>query len=399
MVGNFSLYRKGTMRARALPLARALVRRGHDVRIVLPALDTPRFSPRGEQDGVSIVHVAVAGSAGTALALAREAMAGSPEVVHTFKPISYAGLIASQVQLLRRLGLSRARLVVDTDDWEGTGGWATLANRPAWLRWLIDRQERWTLRHAAAVTVASRQLEMLVRGLRVPRERIHYVPNGADSSAAIWDEKIRRTRRQALALGDAPVILLYTRFFEYPLERVADVFARVAARVPGATLLVVGKGFHHEEDALRRLLVANGLSESARFVGWAEPETLPGYFAAADAAIYPLDDTLVNRTKCPAKLVELMAAGVPVVAEGVGQAREYVDDGASGLLIPTANVAAFAGALTNLLLDPELRLRLGTGAAERIQAHFLWDNLAAEVEKAYGVRAQDREQVSGAYAG
>ena len=63
--------------------------------------------------------------------------------------------------------------------------------------------------------------------------------------------------------------------------------------------------------------------------GWVERSELPAYFGAAQVALYPYDDTLINRTKCSAKLVELMAAGVPVVASRVGQNGEYIQHGKS----------------------------------------------------------------------
>jgi len=45
------------------------------------------------------------------------------------------------------------------------------------------------------------------------------------------------------------------------------------------------------------------------------------------------------------KLVDLMAAGCPVVAERVGQTAEYLMAGESGVLVPCGDVGAFAGAL------------------------------------------------------
>jgi glycosyltransferase involved in cell wall biosynthesis len=119
------------------------------------------------------------------------------------------------------------------------------------------------------------------------------------------------------------------------------------------------------------------------FTGWVEAEHLSGYFAAADAAIFPCDDTLLNRVRHPAKLVDVLAAGLPVVADAVGQNAEYIADGASGLLVPAEDDAALAEAMVRLLQDAELRARLGTAAARRVQEHFDWSELAEQVERAY----------------
>ena len=178
-------------------------------------------------------------------------------------------------------------------------------------------------------------------------------------------------------------MLLYSRFIEYRLERVVNILQRVASREPRVRLLVVGEGFHSEEGALDDLLDSAGLSPNTAFAGWAQSEQLPDYFAAADVAIFPLDDTPINRTKCSVKLVELLAGGVPVVADAVGQNAEYILDNETGLLVSPEDDAAFAEAVLRLLGDADLRSRLGEAAARRVQAQFAWPELVPKIERAY----------------
>jgi glycosyltransferase involved in cell wall biosynthesis len=178
-------------------------------------------------------------------------------------------------------------------------------------------------------------------------------------------------------------VLLYTRFFEFQVERVVDIFQRVLAEVPEARLLVVGKGFFGEEEHLKELMQEAELADHLVCADWVEPEELPIYFAAADVAIYPYDDTLINRTKCSVKLIDLMAAGVPVVADDVGQNREYLVHGTSGLLVPAGEMDTFARSVVQLLRDKSLREKLGRGARKRACGEFNWGNLVTRVEKAY----------------
>ncbi|MEA3342382.1 MAG: glycosyltransferase, partial [Chloroflexota bacterium] len=105
----------------------------------------------------------------------------------------------------------------------------------------------------------------------------------------------------------------------------------------------------------------------------------------ADVAIYPFDDTLVNRAKCPVKLLELLAAGTPVVAEAVGQNREYVRHTETGWLVEPGDAAAFAEAVTHLLEDAQLRERLGRAAARDVRERFAWERLVETIERAYEV--------------
>ncbi len=161
------------------------------------------------------------------------------------------------------------------------------------------------------------------------------------------------------------------------------IFQRVLAEVPEARLLVVGRGFFGEEERLSALMREAGMDDHLVYVGWVEPDGLPAYFAAADIAIYPYDDTLINRTKCAVKLIDLMAAGVPVVADDVGQNGEYVVHGVSGLLVPAGETDTFARRVVELLRDENLRTKLGSGARRRVLGEFNWGKLVVRVEEAY----------------
>jgi len=389
MIGPFGLRPKGTMSVRALPLAKALVAKGHRVDIIMPPWSYPQDSGREwEEDGVSIRNVTLPPRFPllwhviVTWRLVRRALAPRPNVVHCFKPKGHAGLAAMAVWFLKGLGLTKARLVVDSDDWEGKGGWNEIENYTGLQRRFFAWQERWGLTHCDALTIASRALETIVWSLGVEPGRVFYVPNGIVSGSKFQVQGSKAIRRQP-DLAEHPIVLLYTRFFEFEVEWAVGVFQRVLAKVPEAKLLVVGKGFFGEEERLLELVREAELADHLVYVDWVEPDELPAYFAAADVAIYPYDDTLINRTKCAVKLIDLMAAGVPVVADDVGQNGEYIEHGISGLLVPAGETDTFACSVVKLLRDESLRAKLGRGARRRVFGDFNWGKLVASVEEAY----------------
>jgi len=394
MIGPFGLQPKATMSVRALPMAKALVARGHSVTLLIPPWDHPADAGREwEEDGVRIVNVPLPlrlplfFHGALALRLVRRALALRPDVIHCFKPKAYAGLAHFVLWWLRRLRLigsglpAGLRLVADEDDWEQA--WNEVGAYSRAQQRVFAWQERWGLTHADSVVAASRELARLVAGVGVPSSRIFYVPNGARLLPGYGADRRPQAVRMLWELDEAPVVLLYTRFFEFSLERVVEILRRVVARAPRAKLLIVGEGLFSEESELDDLFTEAGLADHAVFTSWVEFDRLADYFAATDVAIFPFDDTLINRTKCSVKLTDLLTAGLPVVADAVGQNAEYIADGESGLLVPPGNDAAFADAVLRLLADADLRARLGAGAVRRMQERFAWPNLVAEVEKAY----------------
>jgi glycosyltransferase involved in cell wall biosynthesis len=135
------------------------------------------------------------------------------------------------------------------------------------------------------------------------------------------------------------------------LEACADLKRRdVAFR-----LRIVGP---EDEPGIQDRVVAEvqrlGLSGDTRIEGAVSREqALPMY---GEAAVYALPSYAEG---LPLGLLEAMSAGRPVVATTVGAIPELVDDGVSGRLVAPGNVPALADALASLLIDRDLRHRIG----------------------------------------
>jgi len=383
MIGPFGLHPKQTMRSRALGLARPLVARGYDVRLFMPPWDTPDEAGRmWNEDGVELRYVPLGGGTlGIARRLAGEALAWRPDVVHCFKPKAYSGLAA---EWLWRFYRRRVRLIIDTDDWEGAGGWNDIAPYTPLQKRFFARQERWGLTHVHAVTVASRTLESLVWSLGMPRERVTYIPNGPGIATRPVTTEERAATRARLGLGDRPTVLVYSRLFEFDTARLVAALSGVRAAVPDLAVLLVGAGLYEEDSArFREQIIGAGLQEALVETGWMALEELPPALAAADVGLYLMDDTLLNRTKCPVKLADMLVAGVPVVGEAVGQVTEYVRDGRTGALCPSGDVAGLVTAVAGLLRDPEKRRHWGAAAREDALQRFGWEGLAERLGEVY----------------
>jgi glycosyltransferase involved in cell wall biosynthesis len=386
MVGPFGFHPNKTMRSRALPLARALVARGHAVTLFMPPWQEPDTAGRQwQEDGVDIRYVPLSGGPpATARRLIRETLAWQPDVVHTFKPKAYSGLVAWWLWTFRR---GAAALVTDSDDWEGRGGWNERAPYPWWQKRLFARQEGWGLSHHHALTVASRALESLAWAAGSDPARVFYLPNGPGIRyPAGYHTQKAGEKRAALGLEGRPVVLLYSRLFEFDTTRLTAVLSRTAEAVPDLAILSVGRGLYEDErSALDRQWITSGLDRRLVDAGWVDEAALPALLGAADVGLYLMDDNLLNRAKCPAKLADMATAGLPVVGEAVGQVPEYVRHGETGLLCPSGDVPGLAGALACLLQDAARRQAMGVASADYAKRRFSWANLAQRAETAYSV--------------
>lgn len=378
MVGPFGFHPKKTMRARAFRLGRALAQRGHEVQLLMPPWHTPqKANTSWTEEGVAIRYTPLSGGVvGITRHLLRETLAFQPDVVHCFKPKAYSGLVAWWLWHFHRRHL---RLVVDSDDWEGWGGWNELELYSPLQKRFFAWQERWGMAHCHTLTVASRTLQSLAWAQGVAPEKVVYLPNGpgieGDASGAA-------AKRSELGLGQRPTLLLYSRLFEFNMERLVTILDQVRAAVPQLAVLAVGAGLYEEDAAaLRKQLESANLLEVMVDVGWVAEAELPAVLGAADAGLYLMDDSLLNRTKCPVKLADMLSIGLPVVAEDVGQVSEYVRHHETGLLRESGDVEGVARDLVMLLQDEEMRRRLGENAGEYLQRDFAWSRLAQRLEE------------------
>ena len=96
---------------------------------------------------------------------------------------------------------------------------------------------------------------------------------------------------------------------------------------------------------------------------------------------------------CPTTVLEAMASGRPVIATATGGIVDMIADGENGLLVPAGNESRLAEAMTRLLNDSDLRVRLAAGAQERVR-RFTASAVAERLEAVYARVAPRNSRVS-----
>ena len=380
MVGPFGFHPNKTMRSRAFQLAKPLVRRGHEVMMIMPPWQTPGEADRvWTEDGVEICYISLQGGiVRRTKRMVRQTLAWQPDIVHSFKPKAYSGLVAWWLWYFKR---GRIGLVTDADDWEGWGGWNEKAPYTQLQKRFFSWQEQWGIGHNHGLTVASRTLQSLAWANGRSPQQVFYLPNGPGIGDATGESGHIRAE---LGLAGRPVVLLYSRLFEFDTVRLLSILQLVQATLPDLAILSVGSGLHQDEAIeFRQLLEDSSLSQAFVDVGWLDEAELPGYLASADVGLYLMEDTLLNRAKCPVKLADMLSVGIPVVAEAVGQVTEYVKHRQSGLIRQSGDNEGLVADLVDLLQNSELRTRLAAGARAHLESNFSWSRLAETVEKVY----------------
>lgn len=131
--------------------------------------------------------------------------------------------------------------------------------------------------------------------------------------------------------------------------------AAAAARLPGLRLRVICNQF----PQLRGVRVV-----PRQWSGSTETSEV----ADADIGVSWLPDDSWSQGKCGLKVLQYMAAGLPVVANPVGMNRDMVVHGRTGLLASTAE--EWAEAIARLAENPALRAQMGAAGRELVETSY-----------------------------
>ncbi|MFJ7127000.1 glycosyltransferase family 4 protein [Streptomyces sp. NPDC098101] len=188
--------------------------------------------------------------------------------------------------------------------------------------------------------------------------------------------------RARLGLSDRPVVVCVSRLVP---RKGQDTLIRalpgILRRVPDAVLLIVGGG-PYEKD-LHRLAAETGVAGSVRFTGavpWAE---LPAHYGAGDVFAMPCRTRRggLDVEGLGIVYLEASATGLPVVAGDSGGAPDAVLDGETGWVVRGDSPEETADRVTTLLLDPELRARMGERGRAWVEEKWRWDLLAERLRE------------------
>lgn len=173
----------------------------------------------------------------------------------------------------------------------------------------------------------------------------------------------------------------------YPWKGV-DVLVRAFAQVPSGELVIVGglKG-EGDFDRVQALALELGLGDRVRFTGSLKQKDVARELAQATVAVAPfLKTAMTSDHTSPIKAFEAMAAGRPLLISDTDAAREIVDDGRTGLVVPPGNVEAWTAALNRILADRDLQMTLARAAFEKASL-YSWARRAERLEEFLGAVA------------
>jgi glycosyltransferase involved in cell wall biosynthesis len=292
---------------------------------------------------------AVYGTARVALRLARVVEPGELLYANSQKAFVVAAVAA---RLRRRPLLWHLRDVLSPEHFSRRNIRLVVAVANRWATRVIANSEATA---AAFVAAGGRKDKMVV------------IPSGVDPAPfrRPYGESTADVRRElGLPEGARLVAGLFSRIAPWKGQHLA---IEATAQVDATALVVVGAPLFGEvayAEELGRMVERLGLASRVKLLGFRED--VPRLMRAVDVVVH----TSTAPEPFGRVLVEAMLVERPVVASDAGGAREIVEDGATGLLVPPGDSEPLADALRRLLDDPALRVAMGRRGRERAERDF-----------------------------
>lgn len=212
------------------------------------------------------------------------------------------------------------------------------------IRFFLGRKIDHVMRHAALVVVGNDYLKE--RAEKAGAKRVVYLPSVVDGQQYI-QPAISKPQFNIGWIG-SPVTAPYLKTISSSLD--------ILTQQSDTKIILIGSGGTDTLSQLPKIVLP-----------WSE-ETEAVDIHQFDVGIMPLQDGPFENGKCGYKLIQYMAAGIPVVASPVGINRQIVEHGVNGFL--ASSVDEWTQALEYLRDNPKERKQMGEAGRKKFEREY-----------------------------
>jgi len=211
-------------------------------------------------------------------------------------------------------------------------------------------------------SVGEEAIEDFIRTFNYPRGQTSVIRRGIPLKKVDVDFHSKKLRSE-LGLESTDKIVMHIGNFspEKNHEFLLDIFEEIKELRPGIKLVCVGNGILF--DTIKNEIQRRNLQSSIYLLGFRKD--IPEVLAASDCFV------LASKVEgVPGVILEAGTQKKPSIATNVGGVSEVLIDGQTGFLIEDFNKKVFKEKLLEVLLNEDLRLKLGENAYNLVLNEF-----------------------------
>lgn len=348
-------------------------KQGHNVSVIVPDVewDDPKFEPSIDSK-IKIIRVKIPSKNNIKVAARlckknlekeineicnKEKFDFILTIFHPFHRVPHAAISAAKKQ--------KIPVIVKIDDpiYAKTSGLKSLQ------RSLEKISNGKALRNADKILVVNESIkQLIIKKYNIDGKKIETIPNGINTK--LFKNKINHEFLTIIFSG----VMYYHRGVDVLLESLS----KIVKKFPYSKTILLGSG--PELENLKKITNEKNLSKFVDFKGWVSREDIPNYLANSDIGIGPLNLTEVTANALPIKVLEYMAASLPIIAKTGTLPESILINNKNGFLIKDAK--DLAEKLEILLSDSDLQRKMGKESFKMVKK-FDWTNITSLILEQY----------------
>lgn len=210
--------------------------------------------------------------------------------------------------------------------------------------------------------------ETVTKFYNIPEKKISIMPNGIDESF-FQESNVERQRK---------VVFSGVMYFHRGLDVLIDAAEKVIKKIPDAKFDLIGNG--PEEEKLRKIVSRKNLGSNIEFLGWIDRKDIPKHLTTASIGIGPLKLTSVTEKSIPIKVLEYMAASLPIIAKTGTLSNDVLHHDENGYFVENSD--QLAQRIIEILQEPKLVQDFGT-RSKMLVKKFSWEKLINSMLEKY----------------
>jgi glycosyltransferase involved in cell wall biosynthesis len=164
----------------------------------------------------------------------------------------------------------------------------------------------------------------------------------------------------------------------YGIDILIKAFALLVADEPELSLKLLLVGGGSKEAEYRHMVQALGIQDKVNFAGRVAYQAIPDYHRRID-----IFANVSRNESFGVSVLEASACGKPVVVTHTGGLTEVMQEGVTGLAVPTEDIQATVAALQTLARDRHLRQKMGEAGRAFVLAQYAWSNSLEKMDAYY----------------
>ena len=223
-----------------------------------------------------------------------------------------------------------------------------MAKRPFFLRYADKILSRIDL---LCVAESLATAHYLVEKQGYPKEKVYFLPNGADKNKFFPSPLLRKEMREKYGLSDTEIVFINVARLAAVKDQntLLKSFLRVYRQNASLRLVLVGDGEKRPE--IEAFIAENGLEKAVLLLG--EQEDVNAFLNMAD--IFVLSSV---EESLPMSLLEAISTGLPCVVSDVGDMKMWVSHGQNGFVFKKKDEVLLSCLLAEIAENKTLRAQM-----------------------------------------